>query len=500
MHPLEKKTLKILQQENLLQAGEKVVIAVSAGPDSMALLHVMARLASVLDITPAAAYVNHGLRPLEAEKENCLVAAEASRLGLAFFSGSADVKGLAAAEKISLEHAARLLRFDFLEKTAREYGANKIALAHTADEQAEEILLRLIRGTARKGLSGMKTLRAGRFIRPFLRFPKSDLLEFLDKHSIPFLLDSSNRQNHYLRNRIRNDLLPYLAEKYNPDIRQTLVRTAAILQDEEDFLEKITGAAFAETVTAIPELLAQVHEGFTDPDGSSSRVLQINLDVFNRQPLAIRRRVLEKCCWLMTCEPRSRQIEQLLQLALTASSGARYHLADGLRVTKDTEYLSFAYPRGHGPWRGNLAPESGVGIPRTMIPGPGIYNFPALNRRLVVEEIADHFPGSGDAFPTGEYLDSSLFSFPVILRGPKPGDRFHPLGAPGSKKVNDFLSAQKIDLQARSRIPVLCIEDSILALPGLRIDQRFRITEKTSHAVRVRWEELDSNCNDGVPG
>ena len=491
MHPLEKKTLKILQQENLLQTGEKVVIGVSAGPDSMALLHVLARLAPLLDITPAAAYVNHGLRPAAAEKEQNLVATETNRLGLAFFSGSVDVKGLAASQKLSIEHAARLLRYDFLDKTAHEFGAHKIGLAHTADDQAEEILLRLIRGTARKGLSGMKTFRAGRFIRPFLLFTKAHLLDFLEKYSIPFLIDSSNRQNLYLRNRVRNDLLPYLAERFNPDIRQTLIRTATILQDEEELLEKITEAAFAETVTAIPRSPVQVPEGATQPNDSCPQALHISLELFNMQPRAIRRRLLEKCCWLMACEPRSRQIEHLLHLGMPGSSDGSLHLAEGLRVTKIKEQLSFGYPRGRGSLRGNLLPESGADLPETRIPGPGVYEFPALNKRLVVEAIEDSFAGSGDDLLTGEYLDSGLFSFPLTLRGPKTGDRFHPLGAPGSKKVYDFLSGQKINRQARSMVPVLCVDDSILALPGLRIDHRFRITERTIHAVRVRWEEME---------
>ncbi len=492
MHPLEKKTQKTVQQEYLLQAGEKVVIGVSGGPDSMALLHVLARLAPILDITPAAAYVNHSLRPEEAEKEKSLVKAEANRLGLDFFSGSVDVKGLAARQKFSIEHAARLLRYDFLEKTAREYGAQKIALAHTADDQAEEILLRLIRGTARKGLSGMKTFRAGRFIRPFLRFPKSHLLDYLDKYSIPFQLDSSNMQNLYLRNRIRNNLLPYLAESYNPDIRQTLIRTATILQDEEEMLETITEAAFAETVTTIQEKLAHGREGSTIRDESCPQTLQLSLDLFTMQPRAIQRRILEKCCWLMACEPRSRQIEHLLQLAVPGSPAGSLHLSDGLRVTKIKEHLDFAYPLGRGSFRGNLPTNTGVEIREASIPAPGSYEFPGLNKRLVIKSVTDSIPDSGDVFPTGEFLDSALFSFPLTLRGPNPDDRFHPLGAPGSKKVFDFLSDQKIDQHERRLVPVLCVDDSILALPGLRIDHRYRITEKTTHAIRVSWEEMKS--------
>ena len=492
MHPLEKKTLKILEQEHLLQTREKVVIGVSGGPDSMALLHVLARLAPILDITLAAVYVNHGLRPGEADKEKNLVAAEADRLGVVFFPGSVDVKGLAARQKFSIEHAARLLRYDFLEKTAHAYGAQKIALAHTADDQAEEILLRLVRGTARKGLSGMKTLRAGRFIRPFLRFPKSHLLDYLDKHSIPFQLDGSNMQNLYLRNRIRNDLLPYLAERYNPDIRQTLTRTATILQDEEELLETLTETAFAQTVTITQGTLAPGHEDSTLCPESCQQALQLSLDLFTMQPHAIQRRLLEKCCWLMACEPRSRQIEQLLHLAMPDSSAGSLHLSEGLRVTKAKEHLNFAYPAGRGPFRGNLPTETEIEIYETRIPAPGSYEFPALNKRLVVEDIEGSIPGPGDIFPEGEYLDSALFSFPLTLRRPEPGDRFHPLGAPGSKKVFDFLSDQKIDRHERGLVPVLCIDDSILALPGLRIDQRFRVTEKTSHVIRVRWEEISS--------
>ena len=496
MHPLEKKTLKIVQQENLLQPGEKVIIGVSAGPDSMALLHVLGRLAPVLDITPAAVYVNHGLRPVEAAKEKTLVAAAAKNLDLAFFTGAVDVKGFAEKNKLSIEHAARLLRYDFLEKTAAKFGASKIGLGHTADDQAEEILLRLIRGTARKGLSGMKTFRAGRYIRPFLHFPKNHLIEYLEKYSLSFLLDSSNWQDLYLRNRIRNDLLPYLTERYNPGIRQTLIRTAAILQDEEELLEKITEDAFAETVTVMPESFPPEYEGFRPVNGLWPQSLQINLELFAMQPRAIQRRLLEKCCWLMACEPRSRQIEQLLQLGLSDSAAGSLHLADGLRVTKNQDMLSLAYPRGRGPLRGNLTPEGGDAIPQSIIPGPGTYEFPALNKKLVVENIEGSLPKQGEVFPAGEYLDSDLFSFPITLRGPEIEDRFQPLGAPGSKKVFDFLSDQKVDQHKRRHVPVLCSDDSILALPGLRIDQRYKITDQTSEVIRVCWEEMEREVKE----
>ena len=170
--------------------------------------------------------------------------------------------------------------------------------------------------------------------------------------------------------------------------------------------------------------------------------------------------------------------------------GGSLHLSGGLRVTKNNEQLCFTYPRGRGSLRGDLTPDNGIELSETSIPGPGIYKFPLLGKELLVENIIETLAVSGEIFPTGEHLDSSLFSFPLILRGPKPGDRFHPLGAPGTKKITDFLSDQKIDQHSRRLTPVLCSNASIIGLPGLRIDHRFRITDKTTHVIRVSWKEI----------
>ncbi|KPK22375.1 MAG: hypothetical protein AMJ61_17255, partial [Desulfobacterales bacterium SG8_35_2] len=180
--------------------------------------------------------------------------------------------------------------------------------------------------------------------------------------------------------------MPYLAASYNPDIRQTLIRTANILQDEEELLEKQGTAAFTETVTAVPaDTAAQMYDVSTPTALSHPQELKISLELFHRYPRAIQRRILEKCCWLMLCEPRSRQIESLLQLAMQDSPGGSLHLADGLRVIRNKDQIRFEYPRGRGLFRGRLATGTGVELPETNIPAPGSYDFPALNKRLIVE-------------------------------------------------------------------------------------------------------------------
>nr|MDA3786811.1 tRNA lysidine(34) synthetase TilS [Deltaproteobacteria bacterium] len=234
MHPLEKKIVAMLTGHKLLCAHQRVVVGVSAGPDSMALLHLLASLGHLLPLEITALYVDHGLRPGETEAEAELVKEEAARLAVGFALVRVDLQGEAAPKK-SLEHRARDVRYQAFDQVAAQTRADKIAVAHTADDQAEEIVIRLLRGAGRGGLAGMKLMRANRIIRPLLTTPKAELLAYLQDRGIPFLEDSSNRDLRFLRNQVRLEVLPFL-ERYNPGVRETLRRNALILQDEEELL------------------------------------------------------------------------------------------------------------------------------------------------------------------------------------------------------------------------------------------------------------------------
>ena len=193
----------------------------------------------------------------------------------------------------------------------------------------------------------------------------------------------------------------------------------------------------------------------------------------------------------MDCQPSASQIEQLLGLAKQTGSGNSLHLSEGLRVQTSKGQMIFSYPQGRTSARGDLeTPENDAEEFKIELPGPGSYTITRLHKRLTLK-IAEGTDFNDQAtFPAGEYLDGSLFAFPLTLRFPKPGDRFHPLGAPGSKKVFDFLSEQKVDRLRRHRVPVLLADDVILALPGLRINHRFRITDKTSQVLKISLEDM----------
>jgi len=345
MHPLEKKVLQLIVSHNLIASGQKVLVGVSAGPDSLAMLHLLHALSGRLACELAAAYVDHGLRPAETGAEWQLVQESAARLAIPARRGEAPVAVHAKSCGLSLEQAGRELRYRFLADTAGVLGTEVIAVAHTADDQAEELLLRLLRGTGRKGLAGMALFsRPNRqsppVIRPLLTTTKAEILAYLADRQIEFCEDSSNRDRRFLRNRVRLDLLPELAARFNPNIRETLRRTAAILQDEEDLLAALTESAWQQAVVA---------ERGGDADGGPvGPEVALDLKVIRDQPRAIQRRLLEKALWAMGVSPDFRRIDQLLRGVLSPRGGEVAHLPGGVLARKKGRILELRLATGLG--------------------------------------------------------------------------------------------------------------------------------------------------------
>lgn len=329
-----------------LQTGDTVIVAISGGPDSVALLHI---LCTALPLNRfIAVYVDHGLRPNETGAEIELVKTLAHLLRAGFEQIAVDVKTAARQSGASTEEAARTLRYQALEEMRRRYQGSAIAVAHTADDQAEELLIRLIRGCGRKGLAGMR-VRNGWVIRPLLHTTKENVLHYLQAERIPFCIDSSNLERSYLRNRVRLDLLPYLRDQFNPSIRQTLLQTAQILEDEEAMLEELADKAWRETATIVDTKPV--------PLGTPSFTVVIDTQRFCRHHRAIQRRILEKCCWKLEARPQFRQIALLLDLVHKQEPGAEIHLSRGLRALKSRQNVLFGYPVGKGSYRGKYRQE-----------------------------------------------------------------------------------------------------------------------------------------------
>jgi len=316
-----------------------VVVGVSAGPDSTALLAMLIEMSSGYGVTPIAVYVDHGLRPSEARDEAMFVRQIAQKLGVVSEVMTVNVKEYAKAEKLSLEHAARDLRYEALRTVAAKYTKSVIAVAHNSDDQAEEVLLRLLRGSGRLGLSGMR-YKNGDIIRPLLDLSKQKILDYLKGMGLSYCLDSSNVDDRFLRNRIRLELLPYLEKRIDKGVRQALIKTASILAEDEELLEQLAMDGYRDCVQKEQNV------------GNTEAVLL--KDPFCCLSGALQRRVAEKLLWQLGSRAHYDHIMKIIQAAHKGVTGTELHFKRGLRVGVERSVLRFSYPKGVCAWRGRL--------------------------------------------------------------------------------------------------------------------------------------------------
>lgn len=451
-----------IRRHRLLDARSRVLVALSGGPDSVALLHVCRTLAAAGDLhLVGAAHLNHRLRP-DADDDAAFCADLARTLGVPFEGGEADVAALAAARRVSVEAAAHDARYAFLRAAGARLGADRLALGHNLDDQAETVLLRLLRGAGARGLAGMHP-RRGPFIRPFLETGRAAIRDFLDERGLPFRTDPSNRDPTIPRNRIRAELLPLLAREYNPRIAHRLAQAAELAREQWDWVS-----------IAATSLVADAVQG-GDPEW------RVATDAIRRAHPAVARAVLQRVleqaaggrpiAWahvdlgLALCQPDAAgQVDlpgQRLErrgrwLVLTSRRGAG--TADDPRPGADGAAHAFRYPLAIP---GEAAvPESGVlitaAIGRDGVPSPALAGHRAVAR----------LPLDGVAGATW------------AVRSWRPGDRIALPGGRGRKKLQDLFVDRKVPRAERRRLPIVVDdEDRVVWVPGHALGGDFRVTD-----------------------
>ncbi|WP_457577460.1 tRNA lysidine(34) synthetase TilS [Desulfomarina sp.] len=447
-----------VRENELLHESDRVVVAVSGGGDSLALLHLLHSLE--LDLKLLAVYINHQLRPKEIWQEINTVEKTCRTLNIQFVTRTVNVPLHIKTTGCSPEEGARILRYTALEQTRQAFNGSAIAVAHTADDQVEEFLIRLIRGSGMKGLSGMSPL-SGKIVRPLLLEKKSDLLDYLQSNDITFCLDSSNLEPLFLRNRIRLELLPDLEENFNPSIRTTILQCMDILRTDNGYLDESAREAFQKSVKF---------------DGDT---LKLSLSRTGTSHQAITRRILEKCFWRMSIRPDFRKIVALMDFISNSDNGREIHLSDGVRVVKHKNYLVFSRPLSGGKLRGSPQPRT---FSPVIVDHPGSWPVEELGISLHLKE-EKKFSKEKNTL----YMDMESITFPLVLRPPRKGEKFKPFNSPGRKKISRILSERKVEQNRRPGFPVLTTSepDRIIALPGLTIAHEVQITEKTTRILSI---------------
>ncbi|GFE61415.1 tRNA lysidine(34) synthetase TilS [Geobacter sp. AOG2] len=449
-----------IREHRLFGSDDTIIVAISGGADSTALLDLLSRLPG-LSPRLVAAHLNHCLRGPESDRDEEFVRSLATRYRIPLECCRVDVKELALRERRNLEDAGRRARIAFLDEVRHSWQATAVALAHHADDQAETVLMRLLRGAGPGGLAGMPYRNGRGFVRPLLGITRAELVAYLTERGMAWREDASNRDIAFLRNRIRHELLPLL-EQYNPAIRERLATTAAVLSDEHNIINQLTKEIVDRACTS-------------DGDGFACTVTTLI-----EQPPALRRRVfrhlLERLAGNLD-HFSNRHISAMEQLLESPRPHATLNLPQGITVMRD--YGAFLLQR--------TLRSAPLAIDKLMITGTGHYPLPggaSLTLTLV--------PASTDITPlpaNAALFDPDRAPFPWYVRTFKNGDRLMPFGMNGSKKVKEIFIDTKVSRFKRLSIPLLFCGETLLWVCGLRASQFACIDNTSTHAIKAVFSE-----------
>lgn len=465
--------------EQLWHEGDTIVVGLSGGPDSMALLDMLYRLAPEQRLTIVAAHLDHGFRGEESKREAEAVQAWTASIGVPCEAAYIDVPAFIEETRMNLQAAAREKRYDFLWKTAIKYNASRIALAHHADDQAETVLMRIIRGTSISGLGGIPLRRKEtRFeknvelIRPLLRMNKDSLLSYCQERGLSYNVDSSNEKRDYLRNELRLDVLPMLTQ-YNPQLSGSLNRLAELASTEDSWME-------AETERIYASMVKHVSNGW-----------QIGCKQLNGLHVALQRRMIKLILKHMGIEAETATFDGVETIRAAVADGAATtwsaDVGNGIRCLREYDTMRFLHA---GASDGADADKS----------GSYAYSVEEEARSLAVPEAAAVLMFSREQYhgidhPSSRLeavFDADQLSFPLTVRNRRPGDRMRVLGLNGAKKVQDMFVDDRIAPSRRERLPLLADADgTILWIPGVRRSASALISNRTVRVLRIRAQFIE---------
>ncbi|KXG74526.1 tRNA(Ile)-lysidine synthase [Fervidicola ferrireducens] len=440
----------------MIKNGDRVLVGVSGGPDSVCLLHLLLRFKDEFGVNLAVAHLNHSFRGREADEDEAFVKDLARKWDLPFYAEKIDVPAYIRETGLSPEDAARRVRYAFFERVREKIKASRIALAHNSNDREETILMNIFRGSGIEGLVGIEPVR-DHYIRPLIEVERDAIEEYLRKEGIPYRIDSTNLQTIYFRNKIRLELIPLIKRDYCPHLSAALKRLSEIASLDVSFLEELSREAYSNTAKRVP--------------GG----VMINLEKFGEMHDSLKFRVVRKAVEEILGNLQDfeyRHAKMLVEFIKEKPTGSKLNLPHGLVGEKSYEYF---YIYGKAP------PEAKSFY--YELPVPGEVEIPEAGAVIAarIAEVKEGF--SLKKSPNLAYLDYDRIKDQLAVRNRRPGDRFIPFGSGFSKKLQDFFVDNKIPARERDRVPLVVSGDQILWVCGMRIDERFKVTDKTKKVL-----------------
>ena len=449
------KIRKFADKNNLFSRGERVLVALSGGADSVCLLYVLLALKSEYELVVDAVHVNHMLRGAEAERDADFCKALCDKLGVRLHLCVEDVNAYAEISGKSIETAARDVRYKVFAQLKELHGYDKIAVAHHAQDNAETILMHLLRGSGLTGLRGILPKRDA-IVRPLLEMSRKDILEFLSENNIQYVTDSTNAQTKNARNRIRHGLLAEIRQNYNPNIVQTLSETAHLLRADSEYIEMQAQCAYADTVSKLEDALL------------------VHMQKYSMLPEAIALRVMKKAISECIGSAQDIPFDTVLRAhthCLNRAVGSRVDLPmgaaavlehTGLYMYKHSSVIEYLY---------NINPGEVIFLEEA---GMTLYT-----------ELTDCI---GEEADNAAYFDYEGIAMPLVVRNRRSGDKIKLQGMTGSKKLKEYFIDTKIDKHIRDIWPLVCAGDEILWICGKRKSVLCAANKNTKKVLKITCE------------
>ena len=457
---LEEKVLAAISKYNMLEKGDKVLISVSGGPDSIAMLHLLFSIHALLDLQLHVFHLDHMVRGDSSREDAIFVKKLASALGIPADNLSYDIPAYIKDKNLSLQEGAREIRYRLLDEVCDEVGADKIATGHNANDQVETFLMRMIRGTGASGLKGIPPVR-GRIIRPLIDVNRKEIEDYLRYNQFECRLDESNLQMDYLRNRVRQRLIPFCQEE-NEKFCLNILNTIELISGDDAFLEQLAEDSFGELVR---------------DEGDNAIVLKYA--ALSKLPIAIQRRVVRRA--LQFIKGNLKEIEfrhvDLLLGEMGCEGSGPIDLPGGIVVLNEYGNLTITL-------REELDPKYRHQSMKVELTIPGVTNVPDLGINIIARlEDADKVDVGSNNKKEKAYLDFKKIALPLWVRTRSPGDRFVPLGMAHRKKIQDFFVDNKIPKRKRDRIPIIESQGQIVWIGKIAIDDRVKVTGSTEKVL-----------------
>ncbi|SCI31134.1 MULTISPECIES: tRNA lysidine(34) synthetase TilS [unclassified Romboutsia] len=457
------KVLSTVNKYELIQKGDKIVVGLSGGPDSVCLLHILNRMKEEWDLEIYAAHLNHQIRGIEAQKDAFYISKLCEELGITFFIKSINVPEYCEKNGVSIEEGARQLRYEMFYEIKNNTRANKIAIGHNLNDQAETILMRMMRGTGLQGLKGIEYIRDGVIIRPILDVERYDIEEYCKQNKLNPRIDQTNLESIYTRNKIRLELIPYMKDNFNSNVIESIVRMGNSLRSDNDYIE------------------TEAVNKFNEVSNLKSDSVELKLNKYINLHNSIKVRVLRNSIKHILGDTNfidQRHIDDIIELEDESKIDKMINLPRGVFVyrkkdsliitTKEIviEDIEFCY----------------------NIPSNGFIKVKEIGMVIETQVISVDKYKMSKSDKSCKWFDFNKIKGGIVVRNRKAGDKIKLSG--GSKKIKDLFIDIKVPKEDRSKIPVIADQQGILSVGDLRHSENYKIDSDTKEVLKVSFKKL----------